>query len=332
MPITINGTTGISGVDGSAATPPVTGADTDTGIFFPDVNTVAIASGGTERLRVDSSGNVGIGTTTPNYRGSAAGTFLAVAGTSAAGGVLELVNINADATSNYSTVAFIANGNTLAANKSIAQVEAFTSGTTAANRGGTLIFVTKPDGAPKTERMRIDNTGAITQTNATSGAGAIVGEQTFQLTGTPAAIGPTIADFFGATSSINLEASSTYQITAYCVFLKTTAGTVTWTMTASSAPTRMAGSYVESPVGGIGSGGINTGFTGSQAATTAAFPATNSLTTGVNHVFQFTMQVQTNAATNFRMQITNNVSGTATPVIGSYYTVKKISASTGTFV
>lgn len=34
MPITINGTTGISGVDGSAATPAVIGSDADTGFVF----------------------------------------------------------------------------------------------------------------------------------------------------------------------------------------------------------------------------------------------------------------------------------------------------------
>jgi hypothetical protein len=65
MPVTINGTTGIAGVDGSAGTPAVQGADTNTGVFFPAADTVAIATGGTEAMRVNSSQNVGIGTSSP---------------------------------------------------------------------------------------------------------------------------------------------------------------------------------------------------------------------------------------------------------------------------
>jgi len=77
MSITINGTTGIAGVDGSAATPSVQGADANTGVFFPAADTVALTTGGTERLRVTSAGLVGIGTTPT--------TLLHLSGSSAAG-------------------------------------------------------------------------------------------------------------------------------------------------------------------------------------------------------------------------------------------------------
>jgi hypothetical protein len=65
MSITIDGTTGISGVAGTASTPAVQGEDTNTGIFFPAADTIAFAEGGAEVARFDSSGNLGIGTPTP---------------------------------------------------------------------------------------------------------------------------------------------------------------------------------------------------------------------------------------------------------------------------
>ena len=63
MPVTINGTTGIAGVDGSAGTPAVQGADSNTGIFFPAADTIAFAEGGAEVARFDSSGNLLVGAT-----------------------------------------------------------------------------------------------------------------------------------------------------------------------------------------------------------------------------------------------------------------------------
>ena len=61
MALNINGTTGISGVDGSASAPAVTGTDSNTGINFGS-DTVNINTAGSARVTVDSAGNVGIGT------------------------------------------------------------------------------------------------------------------------------------------------------------------------------------------------------------------------------------------------------------------------------
>lgn len=56
MPITISGSTGIAGVDGSASTPAVQGTDTNTGLIFGS-DIVSVVTGGTTRTTVDSSGN-----------------------------------------------------------------------------------------------------------------------------------------------------------------------------------------------------------------------------------------------------------------------------------
>ena len=62
MALILNGTSGITDVNGTAAAPAITGTDTDTGVFF-GTNTVSLSTGGTERLQVDSSGNLGLGVT-----------------------------------------------------------------------------------------------------------------------------------------------------------------------------------------------------------------------------------------------------------------------------
>jgi len=67
MALNINGTTGISGVDGSASAPSLTGTDSNTGINFAS-DTVNINTGGSTRATVDSSGRLGIGETSPTHK------------------------------------------------------------------------------------------------------------------------------------------------------------------------------------------------------------------------------------------------------------------------
>jgi len=58
MTVTINGTSGIAGVDGSAGTPAIQGGDANTGMFFPAADVIAFAEGGVEVMRLDSSANL----------------------------------------------------------------------------------------------------------------------------------------------------------------------------------------------------------------------------------------------------------------------------------
>lgn len=179
-------------------------------------------------------------------------------------------------------------------------------------------------------RMVLDSNG-LDVINPTSGMGAVPAEQTFSLSANGAAIGPTIANFFGAGSAISLEANTTYEITAHALFVKNTAGTATWTITTSLATANVTAHRISTPLTGAGGTGLVANIT-SLAAASTPFAATGSLTTGARHSFYFTIIIRTSAsATNFRLNLTQSA-GTATPQVGSYYTVKKISSTVGTFV
>jgi hypothetical protein len=68
MSLILSGTDGLSDVDGTAAAPAIRGTDTNTGIFFPAADTIAFAEGGAESMRIDSSGNLLVGTTSGSER------------------------------------------------------------------------------------------------------------------------------------------------------------------------------------------------------------------------------------------------------------------------
>ena len=158
----------------------------------------------------------------------------------------------------------------------------------------------------------------------------------FRYTSAGSATATTITDYFPASSSLNLEANSIYEVEAHCYFLKTTAGTAVWTWAFSSGVNMARSYYISSPITGftttVVTGAALGGYAVQQggAVTAMAHAATGSLTTGVYHSFHFKVFVVTNAATNIRLRVTNSA-GTITPQAGSFYYVKKLSANAGVF-
>lgn len=178
--------------------------------------------------------------------------------------------------------------------------------------------------------IEYDGTHFYSTPTTTSGRGQISSRQTFRLTSNGTSI-TTIADYFGATSAINLAANSVYDIEMLAYLQKTTtAGTITWTLTASSAPTLISGLYRSGPLTGIVAGAPQTSYTGSRGATTAAFNATGSISNNAYMVYEFKVVVITNLTTTFKLQATAGA-GSVTPQAGSFYTVRQIAGTTGSF-
>jgi hypothetical protein len=70
----------LNGTDNSATTPAVTGTDTDTGVYYPAANQVALATNGTLALLVDASQNIGVGVTPSAWKSNYKAIQIGVAG------------------------------------------------------------------------------------------------------------------------------------------------------------------------------------------------------------------------------------------------------------
>jgi hypothetical protein len=146
----------INGTDNTAATPALTGTDTDTGVFFPAANTMAFSTGGTEQMRVDSAGNLGVGTTTPTARVHAEAS-------NPTRGILSRVRNSASTSQTGAQIQLTQNG-----------IEDWAIGQPAATNAFAF-WSGRSESADGTERMRIDSSGNVLVGQTASGGNQAAG-------------------------------------------------------------------------------------------------------------------------------------------------------------
>ena len=133
--LTVGGT--LAAAAGSAAAPVITfTGDTNTGIFSPAADTIAFTEGGVEAMRIDSSGNLGLGTTSPTFRFVAANN-----------------NFDGVGLGSSSTYSFLTIGGYFSSTAGAAQIGYERS-------TGAFTFGNGTRDTP-TERMRIDSNGNV---------------------------------------------------------------------------------------------------------------------------------------------------------------------------
>jgi hypothetical protein len=136
---------------GAVGSPSITTTgDTNPGIFFPAADTIAFAEGGAEAMRIDSSGNVGIGTSSPAQKLQ----VLAVNGTGFVGAAIQNNNSNVG----IAGVQFSSDATYFKAAIGLLRSNA--------NGVGSLVFYNDSntdaaDWATTDEKMRIDSSGNV---------------------------------------------------------------------------------------------------------------------------------------------------------------------------
>lgn len=186
---------------------------------------------------------------------------------------------------------------------------------------------------PEAGAWEFDGVAWYQTVDATNGRAHDLMQHHYRLTADSSALASaTIADYFPSPSSLPTVAGAAYEIIYYLWFTKTTAGTVVYTITSTTAPTRQKIDYVMTPVGGVGTVGTpQTAGVKGTTSTALATPASGSLTTAVDHRAIVRVLYTANTAGNVRLRITPSA-GTVTPLADSFYVARRLPGNTGIFV
>ena len=79
---------------GSTSLPGINFSGTGNGLYYPSTNVLGLVTNSTERLRVDASGNLGVGTSAPSYKMHANGTGATVVGVQGTTDASFITNVN----------------------------------------------------------------------------------------------------------------------------------------------------------------------------------------------------------------------------------------------
>lgn len=193
---------------------------------------------------------------------------------------------------------------------------------------------------PVAGSMEYDGVVFYGTTSTTHGRGFTPNTQILRLTTDGSAItNPNTASLFGASAGITLATNTIYEI-EYQIYISkfTAAGTVTFTLAFSGTSTSIQSlnaTYISSPSTGIGRGAAQIAslvYTVGAGQTTFVLPATDTLTSGVNHYFTIKVLVENGASSGTLTLQGNTNNGSIRALRGSYYKVTVLpNSNIGTF-
>ena len=166
---TLSGTVSVTGTVAATKLIPTGNVTAGNGMYLPATNQVAFSTDGSERVRIDASGNVGIGTNAPSEKLNVQGT--------AASSAFAVRFSNTSSTANSAAVLSLDPGNN-GFNSRDAQIRATNNGSNQVS----LSFYTA-DAATPAEAMRLDPSGnLIAKVNAAAPSLSTNRTMSFELT------------------------------------------------------------------------------------------------------------------------------------------------------